>query len=80
MMAGWTEVPTDSDHSEDEASSQVAQATKSLHKDQGVNQMPLMGNPKMGEVAKVGGLEMTIEQMRSFVVEMEKYLKGLSAW
>ena len=36
------------------------------------------GKPKKGEVAKVWGLGVTIEQIGSSVVEAEKYLKGLS--
>ena len=40
--------------------------------------MSLDGKPKKGEVTKVRGLMMTIRE--SFVVEVEKYLKGLSMW
>ena len=56
MTAGWTMVPGDSDHSENQASNQVPQATKSLHEDQGFQPNAFDGKPKKGEVAKWGAL------------------------
>ena len=55
-------------------------ATKALHKEQGDCPNASDGKAKKGEMAMVGDLGMTIEQMRSLVVGTEKYLKGLSMW
>ena len=75
MTAAWAKVPGDSDHSEDEASSWVTKATKPLCKDQGGWTNAPHGKPNKGELAKAGNYGMTIEQVRSFVVDDEKLLE-----
>ena len=86
LMSNWdlsleshSESGSDSDHGKDEASGWVTQAIKLLHKGQGGQPMPLKETQE-GWSGKGGSLWMNIKQMRSFAVESERFLKGLSMW
>ena len=70
-----TEASDPADKSEDEAKSWVTQATKTFCKDKKGHPNASEEIPKNGEVGKMWGLVVTIDQMKSFAVEVEKNLK-----